>query len=462
MMGVNGDKQHQFVFFNLEDYVPKGHLLRAIQREVDFSFIYDKVKHLYSSVGRKSIDPVLLMKMMLIGYLYGIPSERRLEEEVSLNLAYRWFLGLDLTDSVPDHSTLSQNRRRRFKDSSIFQDIFDHIVAKCIEMGIVTGEVIVTDSTHVKASASLSHSEKVKVDKKPSEYLQELEKEAQRLERQRQAEREAEGKKKCGPVKQDRPDAVNQTEVTQSQTDPGAGLMNRPKKPVGFHYLGHTSIDTAHGIITDIYVTPGNVNDHEPYGGRLAIQQEKFGLDIKKACADKGYDCAVVHHVLEKQNIEGYISPVMKESSIEAIGDKPFQYDEQSDKYLCPEGKTLKFTSVEGDGIKEPYRRVYAAKTKDCKACSLREQCFGKSKNYRVIRRALFHEATERNKERAKTDEYRNLMRLRSIWCEGTFGIMKQSHNLSRTHKRGIRNATEHCLFSALSLNIKRMIKAIA
>lgn len=282
MMGVNGDKQHQFVFFNLEDYVPKGHLLRAIQKKVDFTFIYDKVKHLYSPVGRKSIDPVLLMKMMLLGYLYGIPSERKLEEEVSMNLAYRWFLGLDLMDSVPDHSTLSQNRRRRFKDSSIFQDMFDHIVATCIENGIVTGEVILTDSTHIKASASLSHSEKVKVDKKPSDYLQDLEKEARQLEKQRQAEREAEGKKKCGPVKQDRPDSVIQTEVTQSPTDPEAGLMNRPKKPVGFHYLGHTSIDAAHGIITDIYVTPGNVNDHEPYGGRLAIQQEKFGLDIKK------------------------------------------------------------------------------------------------------------------------------------------------------------------------------------
>ncbi|MDQ0885976.1 transposase [Paenibacillus sp. V4I9] len=460
MMGVNGDKQHQFIFLNLEDYVPKDHLLRIIQREVDVTFIYDKVKHLYSLVGRKSIDPVLLMKMMLIGYLYGISSERKLEEEVKMNLAYRWFLGLDLMESVPDHSTLSQNRRRRFKNSSIFQEIFDHIVTLCIQKGIVTGDVIVTDSTHVKASASLSHSEKVKVDKKPSEYLEELEKEARRLESQRQVERDAGGKKKCGRVKQDRMTTTIQTEVTQSLTDPETGLMNRPKKPIGFHFLSHTSIDTAYGIITDIHVTPGNVNDHEPYAGRLAAQQERFNLEIKKVCADKGYDCAVVHHALEKQNIEGYISPIVKESSIEAIGGKPFQYDEELDTYLCPEGKTLKFTHVEGDGMKTPYRSVYAAKTKDCKACPLREQCFGKSKKYRVIRRTLFHEATERNKERAKSEEYRNFKRLRSIWCEGTFGIMKQSHNLSRTYKRGIRNATEHCLFSALALNIKRMIKA--
>ncbi|MDQ0901065.1 transposase [Paenibacillus sp. V4I7] len=142
MMGVNGDKQHQFIFLNLEDYVPKDHLLRIIQREVDVTFIYDKVKHLYSLVGRKSIDPVLLMKMMLIGYLYGISSERKLEEEVKMNLAYRWFLGLDLMESVPDHSTLSQNRRRRFKNSSIFQEIFDHIVTLCIQKGIVTAMLL--------------------------------------------------------------------------------------------------------------------------------------------------------------------------------------------------------------------------------------------------------------------------------------------------------------------------------
>ncbi|RKN82174.1 transposase [Paenibacillus ginsengarvi] len=166
--------------------------------------------------------------MMLVGYLYGIPSERKLEEEVNMNLEYRWFLGLDLMDTVPDHSTLSQNRRRRFKNSSIFQDLFDHIVTICIEKGIMTGEVVVTDSTHIKVSASLSRSEKVKVDKKPSEYLKELEEEARRLERRRQAEREAEGKNKCGGIKQKRSDAVIQTEVTRSLTDSEAGLMNRP------------------------------------------------------------------------------------------------------------------------------------------------------------------------------------------------------------------------------------------
>ncbi|MFD0769403.1 transposase, partial [Bacillus sp. CGMCC 1.60114] len=163
MMGKQEDKQHRLVYINLEEFVPKQHLLRKIGEAVDFSFIYEKVEHLYSSVGRKSIDPVVLLKMLLIGYLYNIDSERRLEEEVQYNLAYRWFLGLDLEDSVPDHSTFSQNRRRRFQDGTVFQEIFDHIVRLCIKAGLVTGEVMVTDSTHIKAYASSERTEVVSV-----------------------------------------------------------------------------------------------------------------------------------------------------------------------------------------------------------------------------------------------------------------------------------------------------------
>lgn len=459
MMGMNGEKQHQFMFFNLENFIPENHLLRVIQQQVDFSFIYDKVKNLYSPIGRKSIDPVLLMKMLLLGYLYGIPSERKLEEEVNMNLGYRWFLGLDQADSVPDHSTLSQNRRRRFKNSTVFQEVFDHIVSLCIGKGLVTGELVVTDSTHIKASASLQKVEKITVDQTPSDYLLVLEQEVQRLESQRQKEREAEGKKKCGNPKQKREMRTEAKEISQSTTDSESGLMNRPKKPIGLHYLGHTSVDTKHDIIADIHVTPGNVNDHESFIGRLAVQQEKFGIKIQQVSADKGYDCAVVHHELENLEIVGYISPIIKENSIESIGDKPFTYNPDSDTYQCPAGKLLRFTHVEGDGLKVAYSMIYAAKTKDCKTCPLREQCFGTSKPYRKIRRTLSHQSLERNKKCAETKEYKKAIQLRSIWCEGTFGILKQVHNLTKTYKRGIRNAFEHCLLSALALNIKRMIR---
>ena len=150
MMGRKDDYQSKLEFIDLNMIVPSNHILRQINEKIDFSFIYNKMEKYYSRLGRKSLDPVLLYKMLLIGYLFNVDSERELEQEVNLNIAYRWFLGLDLTDPVPDHSTFSQNRRRRFKDSTVFQEIFDDIVKLCIEKGLVTGEVIVTDSTHSK------------------------------------------------------------------------------------------------------------------------------------------------------------------------------------------------------------------------------------------------------------------------------------------------------------------------
>lgn len=212
-----------------------------------------------------------------------------MEQEVKLNLAYRWFLGLDLAETVPDHSTISQNRRRRFKNSPLFQEIFDTIVSRCVAEGLVTGEVIVTDSTHIRASASRQRVEKVWVEKTPTEYMQTPEQEAQRLEAELQNRREAAGKKKCGKKRQLQKRKVMH-EVVSSKTDPDAGYMNRPGKPTGFHYLSHTSLDAKRGIITDVHVTAGNVNDHIPFVERVKVLKRKLRLPIQAIGADKGYD----------------------------------------------------------------------------------------------------------------------------------------------------------------------------
>ena len=141
------DNQMQLLILDLDSMIPENHLLRQIKNSVNFDFIYEKASSFYSHTGRKSIDPVVMIKMLLIGYLYGIKSERRLEEEVSLNLAYRWFCELDLMQKIPDHSTFSQNRRRRFRDNTLFRDIFNEIIMQCINMGIVSGNTVVADGS---------------------------------------------------------------------------------------------------------------------------------------------------------------------------------------------------------------------------------------------------------------------------------------------------------------------------
>lgn len=456
MMGRNDVVQSKLEFFDIEDLVPEDHILRQINREIDFSFIYDKMEKYYSKLGRKSIDPVLLYKMLLIGYLFNINSERVLEQDVRLNIAYRWFLGLNLTDSVPDHSTFSQNRRRRFKDISVFQEIFDHVVDMCIQKGLVTGEVIVTDSTHIKAHSSGEKS-LVTVHKKTTEYLNTLEEEALKLEKELNEKRDSLNKKKAGRKPKERDETES---LWQIKNDPDSGLLGRPGKPKGPHYLAHTSVDTKHGIIVDIHPSAGNVNDCEPYIDRLKTIQEKFNLDIKYAGADRGYDTTPIHHGLKTLKITGYITPVQKGTAFNSTTYREFTYDPENDQYICQTNKILAFTHLNFMQKGNQYYKTYSARTKDCKVCSLRNQCFGKTASRRTIARPVAHELLEENLQRSKTITYKEVQKLRRVWSEGTFGTLKAKHNLIKTFKRGIEKVKEQCLFSALALNLKRMIKA--
>lgn len=174
----------------IEDMVPREHLVRKIDKLLDLDFVYDLVEALYcKNNGRPSIDPVVLVKFLLVGYLFGIPSERRIEQEIAVNMAYRWFLGLDIDEAVPDHSTISQNRRRRFQGATLFREIFERIVEQCIAAGLVTGSALGTDSTHVKANASRKSEVVVTVEQTPHAYLE-------LLDAYEEAERETSGKEK--------------------------------------------------------------------------------------------------------------------------------------------------------------------------------------------------------------------------------------------------------------------------
>jgi transposase len=454
-MGRKGDSQNKLEFIDLNDFVPSNHILRQIKDKIDFTFIYEKMEKYYSKLGRKSLDPVLLFKMLLLGYLFNIESERELEQEVILNLAYRWFLGLDLTDPVPDHSTFSQNRRRRFKDSTVFQEIFDHIIRLCIEKGFVTGDVIVTDSTHIKASAAKDKVQKVVLEKSPSQYLNTLEEEAKKIEKEQENKRKDSAQNKRGR----KPKGPSTKTTSVVKTDPDSGLLKRPGKPSGPHYLAHTSIDTKNGIIVDIHPSAGNVNDCEPYVERLKVIQEKFELDVKNVGADRGYDTTPIHHGLKTLKITGYISPIKNETAFDTMSYHEFRYNTETDTYICQNDKELPFTHLAKS--KGQYYKTYSAKAKECKVCPFRENCFGKTGSKRTITRPVAHELSEANLERSKTNTYKQIQKHRRVWCEGTFGTMKTKHNLYKTYKRGIQKILEQCLFSALAINLKRMVKAI-
>ena len=447
MLNRNENRQMKMCVVTLEELMPHEHFLRDLDRCVDFSFIYEKVEALYSNTGRPSVDPVMLVKMLLIGYLYGIESERRLEQEIRVNIAYRWFLGIELDEPVPDHSTISQLRRRKFSGTTVFQDIFDEIVRKCIEAGLVTGKLLLTDSTHIRACARNDLREVIEVPDTPSEYMQKLDREAYEL----------------GLIKEPvEYDTTKTKQVTKSITDPDSGLLNRPGKPNAFCYLNHQTCDSENGIITDVFVTPANVSDNVPHTARIECQISKFDFHTEAICADAGYDSPEIYAAMSQVGIKSYI-PIggsgTPHKSIEGkyYDNTEFIYDKEKNIYICPNGKVLSYRSYR----KSKGRKIYVSVSSDCKSCPLKEKCIGSCRNYKMIERHLYTDVLAEQRKSINTSEYIEAMRLRKIWCEGNFAHQKEQHNLRRTFKRGIEKITEQCLLSACALNLKRLVKAM-
>lgn len=438
--------QMKLYYGTIDDLMPEDHFLRDLDRLVDFSFIYDLVGDLYASTGRPSVDPVVIVKMLLIGYLYGIDSERKLEREIRVNIAYRWFLGFELDDPIPDHTTLSQLRRRKFHCSTLFQDIFDKVVRRCMEEGLVTGKLLLTDSTHIRANARNDLREIIEVTDEPTEYMKKLDQEAY----------------KSGLIKEPVTyDTEKTREITQSVTDPESGLLHRPGKPNAFCYLDHQTCDAENGIITDVYVTPGNVHDAVPHTGRLEYQIDKFDFPTEAICADASYDSGEVYNAMMKRKIKALIPtrefPQAGAKFSEGFDRTAFSYDCTKDVYICPAGKEMYYFSYS----KSNRRKKYHTSRGTCMNCPYRQQCIGDSSNARVMERHLHAEAQELQRRNVGTELYEHALRLRKIWCEGNFSHQKEEHNLRRTRMRGIEKVTEQCLLSACALNLKRFVRCM-
>ncbi len=278
----------------LEPLVPGDHLLRKVDAAVDFGFIREMTEELYCpDNGRPPIAPEMLFKALFAGYLFGIRSERQLMRETEVNVAYRWFIGLQLTDRVFDASTFSQNRRRRFVGTDIAQRIFDHIVEQAIAKGLVGGEMLYTDSTHpLPGSGLLANHEREKANANKGRYDTETVAKSRAaywddLDAAIAADRAAHGKAPLPP--KDRLPPVKETKV--SRTDPDAGYMVHDGKPKGFLYLylDHRTVDGNCAIVTDSHVTAANVHDSIPYLARLDRQRERFGFDVRAVGLDAGY-----------------------------------------------------------------------------------------------------------------------------------------------------------------------------
>jgi transposase len=457
MQGISGPMQQEWEFVLVENLIPEDHLVRKLHAILDLDFIHEETRKMYSKLGRPGIDPVVLVKYLLIGYLFGIPSERQIEWRIRTDFALRWYLGLNLSAPVPDHSTISQNRRRRPAFRKVFRRLFEEVVRQCVEAGLVSGRIVGTDSTHVKAYASRASEYLAEVTEEPGVYWERLDQYEELAQEDLARKTGRLQKKRVKQIKRDR----RHPHRRMSRTDPEAGYLNRPGKPKGMHYLSHQTVDTDHGVILDVAVTSGDVSDAAPYLNQLERVHREI-IPIQTATADAIYDFPLAHHVLGEHGINFFVRPIMHhEPTTVDIRRDDFTYDEEKDCYLCPSEKQLHLNTLQRSS--SGLHWVYSADKKDCQACPLRENCLSECRKNgsRKLERSWFEPTVRRDLDRQAEPEYREALRLRQIWCEGTFAAQKWGHNLTRVLRRGLEAAEDHCLLSATAMNLKQMIKCL-
>lgn len=440
-------KQQKLEMVYIENLVPQDHILRKIDKYIDFSFIREITKDLYChDNGRPAVDPVVLFKMLFIGYLFGIRSERQLVRDIEVNIAYRWFLGFSLTDKIPDHSTISQNRRRRFKDSDICQKIFDNIVLQAISHGLVEGKILYTDSTHLKANANKRKFIEKEVEKSVKDYMSELDKAIDE-------DRIAHGKK---PLKKTEKSTETKT-IKESTTDPESGYMIRDGKPEGFFYLDHRTVDSKHNIIVDVHVTPGNVNDVDPYLNRIDRIINTFDFKVKYVGLDAGYFTNYICKGLSDRNILYAIATKLGPHEKGKYTKNKFQYIKEWDVYACPNNYFLKYKTTTRQGYKE-----YVCDKEICSNCILKDKCLTGKSEFRTIRRHVWEEYKDKNIAFLKTDKGKRIYKRRKETIERSFADSKELHGLRYCRFRGLSKVSEQCLLTAAVQNMKKIARVLS
>ncbi len=435
-----------FYGFSLEGHVPQDHLLRSIDRFVDLSGIREHLRPYYSETGRPSIDPELMIRMLIIGYCMGIHSERRLCEEVHLNLAYRWFCRLGLDGALPDHSTFSKNRHGRFRDSDLLRELFETTVARCMTEGLVGGEGFAVDASMIKADANRQRGVPRIEGLAPEtanhavrEYLAVLDDAA------------------FGGATSVAPKFL-------SIADPASRWTSASGGPAFFAYCTNYLIDLKHAVIMDVEATTA-VRQAEVTAQRIMLDrtQERFGIWPERLAADTGYGSAEnLAWLVHERGIEPHI-PVFEKSdrSDSSFARSDFTYDHKRDRYICPGGKELRqfhraYATPRSGVHKDGFMR-YRASKRDCDACTLKPQCCP-GQPARKIPRSIHEGARDLARDLSQTDAYLVSRRERKK-VEMLFAHLKRILNLDRLRLRGPNGAKDEFLLAATAQNLRKMAK---
>jgi transposase len=447
MMGQQGSQQDQlFYSFNLDAHVPQDHLLRGINRFLDLSDLREHLTGYYSQTGRPSIDPELMIRMLVIGYCFGIRSERRLCEEVHLNLAYRWFCRLGLEDRIPDHSTFSKNRHGRFRESDVFRHVFEGVLRRCMAEGLVRGEGFATDASIIKADAQRQRGvpgdeptdwgDPQAATRPVREYLAALESE----------------------------NPSGTTPKAISLTDPAASWTAAPGGPAVYAYSTNYLIDLSAGIIVDVEASAVNkTREVEATQTMLERVEEKFGMKPDRLVGDTSYGAAaMLGWLVDEKGIEPHV-PVLDRTERQdgTFSRSDFAWQEQDNQYRCPAGKPLR---CDWRLLKNPRTHItkadtviYRSSEHDCAKCPLKQQCCP-NMPFRKIARSIHENARDLARHIAMTDAYQQSRNDRKK-VEMLFAHLKRILKMDKLRLRGFSGARDEFLLAATAQNLRRMAK---
>ena len=434
--------------FCMDDLVPQDHLLRLIDRAIDWSFIYDLVQEKYSpDFGRPGIDPVVLIKIPFIQYLYGIRSMRQTIKEIEVNVAYRWFLGLELQDPVPHFSTFGKNYTRRFKDTDLFEQIFARILSECYQYKLVDPKEVFVDATHVKARANNKRVRRRIAYEEAKVYEDQLKKEID-------ADREAHGKK---PFKdQDGPGngggVGKEKEIKESTTDPESGWFHKGEHKQVFAYGVETACD-QHGWILGYSVHPGNQHDSTTF----PVLYEKIkDIGMETMIMDAGYKTPAIAKQLLDDGIKPlfpYKRPMTKEGFFRKY---EYVYDEYYDVYICPNDQTLKYSTTNRDGYRE-----YKSNGSVCANCPYLSQCTNSRNHVKVVTRHIWEPYMDQAEEIRHTLGMKELYQKRKQTIERLFGTAKENHGFRYTQQYGKGRMEMKVGLTYACMNLKKLARIL-
>lgn len=488
MQGKKHFTEKLFISFQLSEQVPMDNFYRRLKDTLDLKFIIAATKHLYGSTGNPGIDPVVFFKLMLVGYLENITSDRKLIAHCSMRMDILYFLNYDLGEPLPWHSTVS--RTRQLYGAELFEQLFTQVFAMCVEKGMVAGHSQAVDSAYVKANASMDSIEKKQPAQSIGEHINKSETENFTEQKNYQPQRKAKENKASeeqqtitssekelnqlstrneyfkenkieqhgNKVEKTFTSYSNQTHY--SPTDPEARISTKPGKPRQLNYLCNMAVDTAQGVITHIQADYADKKDSrylEDMATKTKQQIDNNNLQLENLLADTGYSSGINYHLMEQAGITAYIPT----SGVYKHDRAGFVYDKEADVYTCRNNKKLihkkTYTNPAGALMKS-----YRSSRKDCRDCPFKKTCLGKKAQEKKFELSYYQEEYERAWNRQQTSHFKRMVRVRAGTVEPVFGNLINYYAMRKINVKGIAGAHKCVLMAATAFNLKKLMKFLS